>query len=117
MRVYPTVSRQERPPGGDRDVCRPRPRHGSASACCGADGLTGGRRRFAAGQRGCIGCNQCGWLPGHVPDVTNDAEAQRVPRSCGAGRDTAHRIADDALDAIVRSVMHRDVSRRNDDAR
>ena len=62
-------------------------------------------------------CNERGWLPGQARDVADDAEARRVPRSCGAGRAALTGTADDASDATGCTGMHRDVSRRNDDAR
>ena len=70
-----------------------------------------------SGARGCMRCNESGWLPGQTRDVANDAEARRVPRSCGAGRAPLTGTADDAPDATGCSRMHRDASRRNDDAR
>ena len=71
----------------------------------------------APGARGCMRCNESGWLPGQARDVANDAEARRVPRSCGAGPAPLTGTADDAPDATGCSRMHRDASRRNDDAR
>jgi hypothetical protein len=50
----------------------------------------------AAGARGCMRCNESGWLPGQTRDVADDAEAWRVPRSCGAARAPLTGTADDA---------------------
>ncbi len=44
-------------------------------------------------------CNESGWLPGQARDVADDAEARRVPRSCGAGRALLTGTADDAPDS------------------
>ncbi len=70
-----------------------------------------------SGARGCMRCNESGWLPGQARDVANDAEARRVPCSCGAGRAPLTGTAGDEPDATGCSGMHRDASRRNDDAR
>lgn len=61
-------------------------------------------------------CNESGWLPGQARDVANDAAARRVPRSCGSSRAPLTGTADDAPGAAGCSRMHRDASRRNDDA-
>jgi hypothetical protein len=61
-------------------------------------------------------CNESGWLPGQARDVANDAETRRVPRSCGAGRAPLTGTAGDAPGAAGCSPVHRDASRRNDDA-
>jgi hypothetical protein len=42
------------------------------------------RGRLSPGA-GCMRCNESRWLPGQARDVTSDAEARRVRRSCGAG--------------------------------
>jgi hypothetical protein len=67
--------------------------------------------------RGCMRCNESGWLPGQARDVASDAEAWRVPRSCGAGRAPLSGTADDAPDSTGCFRMHRHASRRNYDAR
>ena len=102
----------ERPPVGDCDAWRPRPRHVGPSACRVADGRAGGRPSIRLRGRGCTGCNESGWLPGRARGVTDDAEVQRVPRSCGAGRAPLAGSGDDAPDATGCSRMHRDGSRR-----
>ena len=107
---------RERPPVGDCDAWRPRPRHIGPSACRVADGRAGGRANIRLRGRGCIGCNESGWLPGRARDATDDAEVPRVPCSCGAGRPSLAGSGDDAPDATGCSRMHCDASRRNDDA-
>jgi hypothetical protein len=62
-------------------------------------------------------CNESGWLPGQTRDVANDSAARRVRRGCGAGRAALTRTAGDAPDATGCTRLHRDASRRNDDAR
>jgi hypothetical protein len=62
-------------------------------------------------------CNESSWLPGQARDVANGAEARRVLRSRGVGWAPLNGTAYDAPDATGCSRMHRDVSRRNDDAR
>ena len=94
-----------------------RPRHGGVSVCRVADGRAGGCGGRLSPGAGCMRCNESGWLPGQARDVANDAEARRVPRSCGAGRAALTGTADDAPDATGCTRMHRDASRRNDDAR
>jgi len=73
-------------------------------------------RTSVSGGRGCIRCNESGWLPGRACGATDDAELPRDPRSCGAGRVPLAGSGDDAPDATGCSRMHRDASRRNDDA-
>ena len=107
---------QEPPPADGCDACRPRPRHGGASACHVADGRAGRLRGRLSPGAGCMRCNESGWLPGQARDVANDAAARRVPCSCGAGRAALTGTADDAPDATGCTRMHHDASRRNDDA-
>ena len=87
-----------------------------ASAYRGADGRTGGHANIRLRGRGCITCNDSGWLPGRARSATNDAEVQRVPRSGGAGRAPLAGPGDDAPGAAGCSRMHHDASRRHDDA-
>jgi hypothetical protein len=89
---------------------------GGPSACRAADGRAGGRANIRLRRRGCIRCNESGWLPGRARGATDDAQIQRVPRSCGAGRAPLAGPGDDARSAAGCSRMHRDASRRNDDA-
>ena len=108
---------QEPPPASDCDARQPRPRPSGASACGAADGRAGGCGNVRRRARGCMRCNESGWLPGQAPDVANDAEAWRVPRSCGAGRTPLTWTNDDAPGATGCPRMQRDASRRNHDAR
>ena len=67
--------------------------------------------------RGCMRCNESGWLPGQARDAADDAEARRVPsRAAGVGRVALTGTVDDAPEATGCTRMHRDASRRNDDA-
>src|SRR2546421_13130194 len=68
---------QEPPPADGCDACRPRPRHGGASACRVADGRAGGCGNVRLRGAGCIRCNESGWLPGQARDVGTDAEGRR----------------------------------------
>ena len=108
---------QEPPPACGCDACRPRPRHGGASACGVTDGRAGGCGNVRLRGAGMHEVQRERLVAGQARDVANDAEARRVPRSCGAGRAPLTGTADDAPDATGCSRMHRDASRRNDDAR
>jgi len=107
---------QERLPVGGCDGWRPRPRRTGPSACRVADRRAGGRAdiglrgRDASHATRAAGC-QVG--PVARPMMR---EVRRVPRSCGAGRAPVAEPGDDAPDATGCSRVHRDISRRNDDA-
>jgi hypothetical protein len=105
------------PPATGCDAWRPRPQRGGASGCGVADGRAGGCGNLRRRARRCMRCNESGWLPGQTRDVAEDAEAWRVPSSCGAGRAPLTGTADDTPGATGCSRMHRDASRRNYDAR
>ena len=107
---------QERPPAGDCDACRHVRGMAARRRAAWPTGELAAARTSVSGARGCIRCNESGWLPGQARDVTNDAEARRVPCSCGAGRAPPAGSGDDAPGATGCSRMHRDASRRNDDA-
>ena len=55
---------QEPPPVGGCDAWRPRPRRVGPAACRVGDGRAGGRANICLGARGCMRCNESGWLPG-----------------------------------------------------
>ena len=65
---------QERRPVGGCDAWRPRPRRVGPAACRVADGRAGGRAHIRRRGRGCMRCNESGWLPGGTPGAASDAE-------------------------------------------